>query len=282
MGLESSSIPRVRMKQYVVATVATVAAIILLIPVVMMINASVRSILEILAYPPKLIPEQVTLEYYQKVINNKENLLHFRNSAILSVSTVTISITLGYLAAYGFSRFRLRGHNAILLGILGILMIPRVLLIVPYFQLAVTFNVRDTIIGLVMVNVAFTLPIAIWLLKGYLDSIPIELEEAAMVDGCSRLHAVWKVLVPVSLPGIVGIGTFVFIAAWNEYILAIIMTDSPASQPLTVLLAQFFGFVARDWSSIMALSTLASLPLVVLFVVFQRWVVQGMTSGAVK
>ena len=282
MGLESSSISRVRIKQYAIATVATVAAIILLIPVVMMINASVRSILEILAYPPKLIPEQVTLEYYQKVINNKENLLHFRNSAILSVSTVTISVTLGYLAAYGFSRFRIRGHNVILLGILGILMIPRVLLIVPYFQLAVTFNIRDTIIGLVMVNVAFTLPIAIWLLKGYLDSIPIELEEAAMVDGCSRLYAVWKVLVPVSLPGIVGIGTFVFIAAWNEYILAIIMTDSPASQPLTVLLAKFFGFVARDWSSIMALSTLASLPLVVLFVVFQRWVVQGMTSGAVK
>lgn len=282
MGLESSSISRVRIKQYAIATVATVGAIIVLIPVVMMINASVRSILEILAYPPKLIPEQVTLEYYQKVINNKVNLQHFRNSAILSVSTVIISITLGYLAAYGFSRFRLRGHNAILLGILGIIMIPRVLLIVPYFQLAVTFNVRDTIIGLVMVNVAFTLPIAIWLLKGYLDSLPIELEEAAMVDGCSRLYAVWKVLVPVSLPGIVGIGTFVFIAAWNEYILAIIMTDSPASQPLTVLLAQFFGFVARDWSSIMALSTLASLPLVVLFVVFQRWVVQGMTSGAVK
>lgn len=282
MGIESSSTSSVRMKQYAIATAATVGAIILVIPVLMMINASVRSIQEILAYPPKLIPEQVSLEYYQKVINNKENLQHFRNSTILSLSTLTISVTLGYLAAYGFSRFRLRGHNVMLLGILSILMIPRVLLIVPYFQLAVTFNVRDTIMGLVMVNVAFTLPIAIWLLKGYLDSIPVELEEAAMVDGCSRLQAVWKILVPVSAPGIVGIGTFIFIASWNEYILAIIMTDSPDSQPLTVLLAKFFGFVARDWSSIMALSTLASLPLVILFIVFQRWVVRGLTSGAVK
>ena len=169
-----------------------------------------------------------------------------------------------------------------LLGILATLMIPRVLLIIPYFQLASTFHVRDTVLGLILVDTALALPIAIWLLKGYLDSIPVDLEEAAMIDGCTRLQAVSKVLVPISAPGIIGIGTFVFIAAWNEFLLAIILTDTPASQPLTIALSKFFGVVARDWSSIMALSTIASLPLVVIFVFFQRWVVQGMTSGAVK
>ena len=133
-----------------------------------------------------------------------------------------------------------------------------------------------------MVNTAFILPIVIWLLKGYIDAIPIEVEEAAMIDGCTRLQVMGKVLVPLSVPGIVGVGTFVFIAAWNEYLLAISMTDSPASQPLTVGLAAFFGQFVRDWNSIMALSTLVSLPLMLIFIFLQRYVVQGMTSGAVK
>ena len=169
-----------------------------------------------------------------------------------------------------------------LFAILATLMIPRIILIIPYYQLASSFHLKDTLQGLILVNTAFTLPVAIWLLKGYFNSIPVDLEEAAMIDGCTRLEAVWKVLVPITLPGIVGIGTFVFIAAWNEYLLAIILTESVASQPLTIALAKFFGFVARDWNSIMALSTMASLPLVLLFALFQRWVVQGMTSGAVK
>lgn len=269
-------------RQLVVAGVTMVGAAVMLAPVVLMVNAAVRPITEILAYPPKLIPEQITHEHFANVVFDEENQRHFVNSAILALSSLVVSVGLGYLAAYAFSRFRLRGGRAMLLGILGILMIPRILLIIPYFRLAAAFHVRDTIPGLVLVNAAFTMPIAIWLLKGYIDSIPVELEEAAMIDGCSRLQAVWRVLVPISVPGIVGIGTFVFIAAWNEYILAIVLTDTPATQPLTIALARFFGYVARDWNSIMALSTVASLPLALIFIIFQRYVVQGMTSGAVK
>ena len=269
-------------RQLVVAAVTMVGAAIMLAPIVLMVNAAVRPITEILAYPPKLIPEQITLEHFANVVSDEENQRHFANSSILAFSSLIVSVGLGYLAAYAFSRFRLRGGRAMLLGILGILMIPRILLIIPYFRLAAAFHVRDTIPGLVMVNAAFTMPIAIWLLKGYIDSIPVELEEAAMIDGCSRLQAVWRVLIPISVPGIVGIGTFVFVAAWHEYILAIILTDTPATQPLTIALAKFFGYVARDWNSIMALSTIASLPLALIFVIFQRYVVQGMTSGAVK
>lgn len=270
------------MKQLVIAAVTIMGAAVILAPIVLMINAAVRPITEILAYPPKLIPQQITHEHFANVVLDGENQLHFRNSTVLAFSSLVVSVGLGYLAAYAFSRFRLRGGRVMLLGILGILMIPRILLIIPYFRLAAALGVRDTIPGLVMVNAAFTMPIAIWLLKGYIDSIPVELEEAAMIDGCSRLQAVWKVLIPISVPGIVGIGTFVFIAAWNEYILAIILTDTPDTQPLTIALAKFFGYVARDWNSIMALSTVTSLPLALIFIVFQRYVVQGMTSGAVK
>ena len=131
-------------------------------------------------------------------------------------------------------------------------------------------------------NSAFILPISIWLLKGYMDAIPIDLEEAAMIDGCTRLQAMWKILVPLSVPGIVSTGTFAFIFAWNEFLLAVTLTDTATSQPLTIGLAAFFGQFIRDWNSIMALSTITSLPLMIIFVIFQRWVVQGMTSGAVK
>jgi multiple sugar transport system permease protein len=115
-----------------------------------------------------------------------------------------------------------------------------------------------------------------------MDSVPVELEEAAMVDGCTRTGALRRVLLPLALPGLVGVGTFVFIGAWNEYLLAVVLTDTPSAQTLTVGLAAFFGEYVRDWNSIMALSTLTSVPLMLVFVFFQRWVVQGMTSGAVK
>ena len=115
-----------------------------------------------------------------------------------------------------------------------------------------------------------------------MDSVPVDLEEAAMIDGCTRTQALLKVLLPLSVPGLIGVGAFVFIGAWNEYLLAIVLTDTPSSQPLTVGLGAFFGQYVRDWNSIMALSTMASLPLVIVFIAFQRWVVQGMTRGAVK
>ena len=174
------------------------------------------------------------------------------------------------------------GGRIMLLGIMALLMLPTVTLIVPYFRLAHLVGLYDSLLGLIIVNTAFILPISIWLLKGYMDAIPIDLEEAAMIDGCTRLQAMWKILVPLTVPGIISTGTFAFIFAWNEFLLAVVLTDTPDAQPLTIGLAAFFGQFVRDWNSIMALSTITSIPLMIIFVVFQRWVVQGMTSGAVK
>lgn len=270
------------MRQFLLVSLTSLAALVILVPILMMINAAIRPIKEILTYPPQFISTNVTFRYFEKVIFNEKYQTYFINSTILAVSTLVITIGLGLLAGYGFSRFNMPGGRAMLLGIVALLMLPPVVIIIPYFRLTHTLKIYDTVFGLVMVNTAFILPIVIWLLKGYIDAIPIEVEEAAMIDGCTRLQVMGKVLVPLSVPGIVGVGTFVFIAAWNEYLLAISMTDSPASQPLTVGLAAFFGQFVRDWNSIMALSTLVSLPLMLIFIFLQRYVVQGMTSGAVK
>ena len=273
---------RYGVRQVLIVGVSTLSAALILVPVVWMVSAGLRPIKEMLAYPPALLPRMLTLEYFRRILASPTYQHYFMNSAVLAFSTLILALVLGSLAAYGFSRYRIPGGQAMLMGILALLMLPRVTLIIPYFRLAHVVGLYDTLPGLIIVNAAFLLPVSTWLLKGYFDSLPEELEEAAMVDGCVRLQALWRVLLPLAIPGLIGVGTFVFIGAWNEYLLAVVLTETPRAQTLTVGLAAFFGQYVRDWNGIMALSTLASLPLVLIFITLQRWVVQGITSGAVK
>lgn len=270
------------LQQFFIVGVTLTAAVIVMIPVVWMVSAAIRPISEILNYPPHIIPQDPTLRFFSNILSDPIYQRYFINSTIVSVLTLVGTIGLGSLAAYGFSRSRIAGARWLLIGILALLMLPRVALIVPYFRLAHLAGLHDTLFGLVLVNTAFLLPIAIWLLKGYMDTIPVALEEAAMIDGCSHMQALRKVTLPLSVPGLVGVGTFVFIGAWNEYLLAIVLTDSPESRTLTIGLASFFGEYVRDWNSIMALATMSSVPLVLIFIFLQRWVVTGMARGAVK
>jgi multiple sugar transport system permease protein len=273
---------RTGLSQVIVVGLTLLSAAIILVPIVWMIGAAVRPIAEILRYPPKVIPSEITGRFFQRIIANPTYQRYFLNSVILAAAVMAISITLGLLAAYGFSRFKMKGGRTMLMSIVALLMLPPVTVVIPYFRMAQTFHVYDTLLGLVLVDAAFVLPIVVWLLKGYVDAIPIDLEEAAQIDGCTRFQALIRILLPLAVPGIVGTATFAFIFAWNEYLLAIVLTDTPTSQPLTVGLAAFFGQYVRDWNSIMAMSTMASLPLMIVFIFFQRWVVQGLTAGAVK
>lgn len=269
-------------KQVFVVGLTVAGAVIVMIPIVWMVNAAFRPIKEILTYPPMLIPHEITLRFFSRIIDDPQYQRYFINSCVLAISTLILSIGLGLPAAYGFSRSKIWGGRAMLFGMMALLMLPPVTLIIPYFRLARTLGLFDTVFGLILVNTAFILPVVIWLLKGYVDAIPVDLEEAALIDGCSQLQAMQKILVPLTFPAIIGVGTFVFVQAWNEYLLALVLTDSPSSRVLTIGLSLFFGQTVRDWNSIMALSTLSSLPLVLIFIFFQRYVVQGMTSGAVK
>jgi len=273
---------RYRLQQGLIVGASVTSAALILVPVVWMISAGLRPIKEILSYPPTLIPRALTLQYFHRILANPTYQHYFLNSALLALTTLFLALVLGSLAAYGFSRYRFPGSKTMLLGILAILTLPRVTVIVPYFHLAHVVGLYDTLLGLIIVNTTFLLPVSTWLLKGYFDSIPEELEEAAMVDGCIRLQTIWKILLPLAVPGLVGVGTFVFVGSWNEYLLAVVLSETPRAQTLTVGLAQFFGQYVRDWNGIMALSTLASLPLVAVFVFLQRWVVQGLSSGAIK
>src|SRR5262249_32421032 len=264
--------------QTLIVGVSVVSAAVILVPVLWMVSAGLRPIKELLTYPPALLPRVVTFQYFERILASPRYQHFFLNSTVLSLTTLVLALVLGSLAAYGFSRYRLPGGKVMLTGILVLLMLPRVTLIVPYFRLAHVVGLYDTLAGLIIVNTAFLLPMSPWLLKGYLDSLPEELEEAAMVDGCVRLQALWKIVLPLAIPGLIGVGTFAFIGSWNEYLLAVVLTETPRAQTLTVGLAAFFGEYVRDWNGIMALSTIATLPLVAIFVLLQRWVVQGLSS----
>jgi ABC-type glycerol-3-phosphate transport system permease component len=268
--------------QLLVVGLTVLFAVLILVPILWMVSAGLRPIKELLSYPPTLLPKTLTFQYFERIVFGIKYQHYFANSALLALGTLGLTLILGALAAYGFSRFRMPGSQVMLLSILALLMLPRVTIIIPYFRLSHLIHVYDTVFGLILANTAFLLPMCTWLLKGYLDSIPEELEEAAMVDGCTRVQTLWKILVPLAVPGVAGVGTFVFIGAWNEYLLAVTLTDTLRAQTLTVGLAAFFGEYVRDWNGIMALSTLTTLPLVAIFVLLQQRVVAGLTSGAIK
>ena len=273
---------KISIYQIVTAVILGIGVLVVLFPVIWMIFGSIRPISETFGSPPAWIPRDIKWDAYQKIIGNPNQLRYQWNTYIIALSTAFVSIGLGSLAAYGFSRFRIRGSGTILLSIMALQMLPGVSLIIPFYNLANWAGIFDTYTAVIIADTVFALPIAIWMLKSYVDSIPVDLEEAAMVDGANRLQALFKVVMPLMLPGLVGTATFAFLYGWNDFVFASILTDGPQLAPFTVAINNFFTQLGRDWNAIMALNTIATIPLFVVFVFLQRYVIQGMTAGAVK
>jgi ABC-type glycerol-3-phosphate transport system permease component len=263
-------------------TGVAVILVIVLFPLYWMLLASLRPVGETLHDPPIWLPDELTLAAYQKLLTDPTQIGYFLNTYIIAISTAVFSIALSALCAYGFSRFRIRGAKYILLGVLALQLLPNVALLLPFFNLSQALGIHNTYLALIIANSAFAMPIAIWLLKGFFDSIPFAIEEAALLDGCSRLQCFRYVVLPIALPGLIGTGVFCFLWAWNEFLFAVVLTAGPDVAPLTVRMSQFFSQYGRDWNSIMALNVIALLPLLAIFIWLQRWVVSGMTAGAVK
>jgi multiple sugar transport system permease protein len=258
------------------------ALALVLFPILWMIFASMRPTLETLSDPPVWIPRDVTFAAYAQLLADPTQLRYFFNTYLIAFVTAVLSVLLGSLCAYGFSRFHIAGARYILLGLLGLQLLPNVALVLPFFNMSQALGIHNTYLALIIADTSFALPIAAWLLKGFFDSIPIALEDAAMLDGCTRLQCLRYVVLPLALPGLVGTAVFAFLWAWNEFLFAVILTAGPQVAPLTIRMSQFFSQYGRDWNGIMALNVLASIPLLVAFVWLQRWVVEGMTAGAVR
>ena len=263
-------------------TSATVVAILILFPAVFAVLTSLKPIREIFVYPPRVFPQIWTIKSYLSIFSREKYMHYFFNGYLISICSTFLCVFLGALAGYGFSRFRLPAKHTLLLGILVAQMFPGAVLMVSYFNLAKQLGLYDTYLVLIMIDTAFALPLVIWLLKSYFDAIPVSIEEAALIDGCTRQKVLLLIVAPLARAGVIGTGMLAFIRAWNEFLFALILTKGPARAPITVGLAELFGQYSIDWSGIMAITTLAVLPLLIVFIFVQRYVIAGITSGAVK
>ncbi|WP_051299289.1 carbohydrate ABC transporter permease [Arthrobacter castelli] len=204
------------------------------------------------------------------------------NSLLISLVSTTCTLILASVAAYGFSRFRFRGRYPLLLVVLATQLVPFVVLITPVYLFFSTLGLLNTYFGLIIVYVAMTLPLATYLMLGFLNTVPRMLDEAARVDGCNTLQAIFRVILPVAVPGLVSTGVTTFIATWEEFLFASVFLTDPNLKTVQVGLYGFFGEYATDWGVIMAAATISAIPTIVLFSIIQRRLITGVAAGSVK
>jgi N,N'-diacetylchitobiose transport system permease protein len=252
-------------------------------PVYWMLNTSFLRGVDISSPTPHFTPLGGTLENYRKVFRKGSFLTALGNSAMVTVATVVVALGLAVLAAFAVSRFRFRGRRAFVVTVLVVQMVPPEAMVISLFKVLDTWQLVNTILGLTLVYLVFVLPFTIWTLRGFVAGVPVELEEAAMVDGCGRLRAFWTITLPLMAPGLVATGVFALIQAWNEFVFALVIMNRPEHQTLPVWLQAFNeGAKGTDWGGVMAGSTLMAIPVVVFFLVVQGRMAQGLTAGAVK
>ncbi|HYZ25215.1 MAG TPA: carbohydrate ABC transporter permease [Rhodopila sp.] len=251
------------------------------LPWLWMILSSIRPERELTQSPILLWPQTVTLAQYIDLLRRTNFGDSLLDSLVVAAGAVTLGLALAVPAAYAFSRFRFRGRNWLRTQFLVINMFPVVMIILPLFVLMRQMGLLDTYLALIIGHGTFTLPFAIWLLTSYFEGIPQELDQAAMIDGATRMQALWSVVLPLAVPGVIAVGIYLFIASWNEYLFALMLAGRDV-RTVTVALQLFIGENQIQWGLLMAGGTLVSLPATILFLFAQRRLVGGLTGGAVK
>ena len=252
-----------------------------LLPFLWFVLTSWKSPAELTAIPPKLVPS-FHWDFYRSALQERGLLRYIVNSLIVAGSATLIAIMIGSLAAYALSRFQLAWTKLYLMLLLVVSMFPQIAVAGPVWSILDHLGWLNTYRGLVAAYIAFSLPLATWILTTFFGQIPREIEEAAVIDGCSRLQALWKIILPLAAPGILTAALLVFIHAWNEFFFALIILTNPDLQTLPVGIALFPGEYTMPWGEIAAASTVATLPLIFLTLLFQRGIVRGLSAGAVK
>lgn len=260
---------------------AIVLAVYSAFPIYWMIVSSLRPTQEMLMNP-SLVPQRWTLEYYTSLLAQTDYPRQFLNSLIVAVTTVALTMVLSVMIAYGVTRQRIRGKQMIIAGMLYAYMFPPLLLAIPLYSMFSLIGLNDTLLSLVISHLTITMPLGVWFLWGFFKTMPFELEEAAMVDGCTRLGAFLRVVLPLSVPGLVTVAIFAFLLSWTDYTFALVMIGSDANKTVPLGLASMIGAFDLRWGDVMAGSTLIALPLFAAFLALSRYFVQGLTAGAVK
>ena len=251
-------------------------------PILWMVLNSFKPNAEIFAWPPTWISENFTLDAYKAIFTNPEQIRFFVNSYVIAALVVVLTLGIGILASYAFSRFDFPGKSVINTIIVSVQAVPPITLLIPYLSLIVTMKLYNTYGALILTYLIFTLPYCILMTTGYMNTLPKELDEAVMIDGGSRSTALWRILVPTAIPGLVSVGMYTFMQAWNEYLFALALTKTNDMRTVPVGINLLMGEHSYEWNQMMAMSVLGSLPILILFLFFQRYFIAGMTAGSVK
>lgn len=266
----------------VIYLLLAVVLIYVLFPILWMIITSLKSEQEALLIPPTWFPKKITTFGFRYMWQMKPFLIYFKNSLLTAGPTAIFSTLFGGLAAYSVSRFRFPLRKFFMGFVLCTQMIPGVLLVGPYFKVLNKFQLYDTHLALILGYTAVALPFCTWMLKGYFDSIPRELDEATLVDGCTKFTAFFKVILPLSFPGIVATGVFSFLLAWGDLLWALCLTSSESMSTVTLGIANSVGEYRVVWPALMAAALIACVPSIVFYSFLQKYIVSGMTKGGVK
>lgn len=273
---------RTRATNILTYAVLTLLSVFCIGPIFWTFLTSLKPESDIVTQTIKYIPTTITFEHYKALWQQSDYPVLVMNSFVVTVSTVAISLVAGTLAAYSFSRFKYRGRSALMLGYLVIRMFPAVLMIIPLFIVFRGFGLLDTKLGLAFAYTSFLLPIFVWMMKGFFDGAPKELESAARIDGTTRLGAMMRILMPLARNGIVATSVFVAIAAWNEFLFALMLTTSQGSRTWPVGLQLMVGEFQLPWGMLAAGGIISIIPVIIMFAIVQRAMVSGITAGAVK
>lgn len=253
-----------------------------LVPFLWMMLTALKTEQEAYAIPPTLWPEDVTLEAIIQLLRWTNFPRYFLNSTIISLGTALLSTFLGALAGYGFSRFKFWGRATLIGAILATQMLPGVLLVGPYFKMLARLGLYNTYPGLILAFTTITLPFSTWMLKGFVDTVPEELDDQALVDGCTPFGAYFRVVLPVIAPGMVATMVFAFLLAWGDLLWVLVLTSGDDMAPVTLGLSRLVTQFRTIWPQLMAGSAIGALPSIVLYVFLQSYLVKGLTAGAVK
>ncbi len=266
------------------ALYGAIVAVCLLVffPVYWMLVTSIRPTRFSITYPPNLLPEELRWSAYVELFQTIPIATWLRNTTIVSLGTTVVCLVLSVLGAYSISSFRWRGRGLFGFALLVTQMLPEALLIIPIFIIFRQLNLLDSLQGLVISDSAFVVPITVWVLKGFFDTLPTEVAEAAMVDGCSRMGVLWRIMIPLSMPALVAVSVVAFFEGWNEYLFASTFITTSELRVASIGLASFIGELATPVELVLAAATVFTVAPVVFYLLMQRYIVAGLTGGAVK
>lgn len=253
-----------------------------LAPFYWMLVTSLKEDKEIYGTTATLWPHAPTLESYRTLFFKTDYVLFFKNSMLVSLGTTFFTLLFASLAAYAITRLRFPGRRLFARGMIYSYLVPQSLLFIPLFSILLAVGLTNSLPGLTIAHMGFTIPFCTWLLMGYFLSIPVELEEAALLDGCSRLGVLFRVILPISLPALAVVAFFSFTLSWNEYIYAVVFNSDPDVRTLPTGLSNFIVEDVFFWGPIMGSTFLTAIPPLIVYFIFQRWLVTGLTMGAVK